>query len=189
MEAILEVGRALRALASAASSHLGSDCYLYAYLGQILLQDRGVSTHLVAGEAAWRTGPGDSDVIAHIGHEKPMALPPGAEGFAYHAWLECGYRIIDFSTYQLSRKAAELDAMDGGKTQVFWAPEVLVTETRLPSYQELVQGTSTGAFYSRNPVIERKLAESFIPDPEDIAIARFIVSKKPEVVLGPNSKS
>lgn len=125
---LARVSSAIRKLAEAASSHVGADCYLHADLCRELLKQHGVESRLVIGFAAWRVGDGHGDVIVHA----PLqGMAPQPEALPFHAWLEIGpaesaHRLIlDFSTYQLRRKAAELDALDGGDTNVNWCPDYL----------------------------------------------------------------
>lgn len=96
-KAVQNMGVAIRKLATAASAQFGGDCYLHAELGRALLADLGIEARRVVGYAAWRTGPGDSDVVAHVPHLQGF-LPAGSQGFAYHAWLEVGDTIIDFTS-------------------------------------------------------------------------------------------
>jgi len=109
------LAEALRKLATAASGNLGADCYIHTAIAQAILLRLGVNAKVVVGYAAWRVGPGDADVILH-------APVPGMVaqfgGLAYHAWLEIGYNIVDFTTYSLREKARQLDKLDGGHTAV-----------------------------------------------------------------------
>ena len=114
-------------------------------------------------------------------------LPPGAQGFAYHAWLVCGTKIIDLTTYQIPRKAAELDAMDGGHTQLDWAPALLIANfADVKSYAAVQQGSAGMFYYERDRRIEKILAETSILDPEDVAHARLILRNPDLMVMGPN---
>ena len=51
----------------------------------------------------------DGSVVAHVSHVKGY-LPLGMNGFAYHAWLTYGSKIIDLTTYQLKQKSKNVDA-------------------------------------------------------------------------------
>lgn len=185
-EAAHKVGAAIRKLATAASGNLGGDCYLHAELGRALLADLGIEARRVVGYAAWRTGPGDSDVVAHV-KQVPGFLPPGAQGFAYHAWLEVGCTIIDFSTHTLRHKAAELDALDGGSTAVAWCPDLLILRKRdVRSYVEVAKLHQGLAFYEEAPELESLLASQFTLDEGDLAAARLILSNPHINVMGPN---
>lgn len=57
------VSSAIRKLATAASSHLGTDCLLHAELGRALLNDLGIKARSVVGCVSWRAGAGQDDVI------------------------------------------------------------------------------------------------------------------------------
>lgn len=184
------VSGALRKLATAASSNLGSDCYLHSALGQVLLADAGIRTRLVAGYAAWRVGPGDGDVIAHTKRTRGYLPPGGGLGFAYHAWLEADGLLIDLTTYQLPRKAEELDAADGGHTTVEWAPPYLVlTLDQVSSYDEVAKGGPGLVYYERDTQVEARLVGGFSLDQGDVEMARLIVSNPEMAVVGPRSQA
>lgn len=180
------VGVALRKMAQAASSHLGGDCFLHAALGQALLAEKGVPSEIAAGYAAWRTGESDGSVIAHTRQVKGY-LPEGKQGFAYHAWLLVPGHIVDFTTYQLKAKALELDALDGGHTEVDWCPPMLLAPiAEVRSYREVAQGHAGLFYYERDLSMEPKLARMFSMDPEDLQIAKLILANPDVAVLGPN---
>ncbi|WP_434715988.1 hypothetical protein [Paraburkholderia sp. A3RO-2L] len=186
--AVASVSHAIRRLAEAASAHIGSDCYLHAGLGRILLADLGFEFQLRVGFAAWRLGPGDGDVVSHTLRTQGY-LPAGAKGFAYHAWLTAGDWVVDFTTYQLARKARELDAIDGGHTTVQWCPDYLLLKTnQIRSYQEVAQAPNAGvAYYEAHAALTQRMAQTSSLDAEDIATARLILRNPEMVVLGPNS--
>lgn len=193
LPAAQRAGEAIRKLATAASSHLGSDCYLHAAIGGVLLSDLGVQTTLRAGHAVWRIGPGDTDVMAHKS-ELGSYLPQGAQGFAYHVWLETVEEsetspiLIDFTTYQMRTKAAQLDAADGGKTRVDWCPNLLVLRRdELRKYREVAAAADAGvAYYESIPGYLERLVAAARLDPEDLALARVIMANPGMNVMGPN---
>jgi hypothetical protein len=186
-------GAAIRKLATAASSHLGSDCYLHAAIGQALLSDLGIQTAIRAGHAAWRIGPGDEDIMAHKS-DLGGYLPDGAQGFAYHVWLETVEEgaaspiLIDLTTYQLRLKASQLDKFDGGNTQVDWCPDLLVLRREdLRDFQEVAKAADAGvAYYESVPGYLERLAAAAILDPEDLRLARLIMASPNVNVMGPN---
>lgn len=184
------VGPALSKLALAASDRLGFDCLLHAAMGQRLLADVGISSELIVGCAAWRVGPGDGDVVAHVFQVKGY-LPPGAEfGFPYHAWLRSGDVVIDFTTYQLRRKAAELDALDEGCTTVQWCPEFLVEPvSNISAYSAVAAAPEAGLFcYEHIPQLQTRVQASTVWDhDEDLTIARLIMANPNMQVMGPNN--
>lgn len=151
---------ALMKLTSSASANFGADCVLHAQLAQAILQEEGITTRLVVGEAAWRIGAGDGDVIAHSPKIGGYA-PAGSKALAFHAWLESESAIIDFSTHSLRAKAAQLDALDGGKTSVDWSPPYLVLErTQVVPLNEVAQAASAGvAFYREIPELNTLIVE------------------------------
>lgn len=185
--AVERVSVALRKLATAASSHLGSDCWLHAELGRQLLADLGYETKCVAGYAAWRVGENSGDVIAHT-NQVQGHLPPGQMGLAHHAWLEYADLIIDFTTYQLRQKARELDALDGGLTVVDWCPEYLMIRRRELHTYEAVAALHTGmAYYEPQMGLESLLSSQFNLDATDLAAARLILANPEIKVIGTRS--
>lgn len=190
LEVVTKASSAIRRLATAASEHFGGDCYLHAAIGQALLARAGIQSRIVVGYAAWRVGMGDGDVISHTTHEVSY-LPPGVDkGLPFHAWLEVGPRILDFTTYQLRKKAAELDAMDGGKTNVAWSPDFLFAKKEMGSpYREVAQVYKTGVFhYQEIPGLHETInAERRTLDPEDILHAEFLMDNQNVMAFGPNN--
>ncbi len=186
-------GVAMRKLALAASTHNGSDCYVHAAIGRELLKDLGIQTEIVAGHAAWRLGSGDGDVMSHVDGVQGY-LPEGAQGFAYHVWLETVEEggaspiLIDLTTYQLRLKAQQLDEADGGTTQVDWCPDLLVLRREdIRSYREVAQAPGAGlSFYQSIPGMLERLAAAADLDAEDLAHARIIMANPDMTVIGPN---
>lgn len=176
---IKAIAWALERLASAASDKFGSDCYLHAALGQRMLADMGVPTEIVGGYAGWRVGPGDGDVITHLPVKGP--LPPGAH--PYHAWLRCGRYLIDFTTYQLPIKAASLDQMDGGTTQVDWAPKyLLVLAESCHTFHEVQQERAGMYFYTRDIPTESLIKRNAHPvDEQDVQNLKLLF-QNPDMV-------
>lgn len=184
---VRRVSMVVRKLATAASAHLGNDCYVHAELGCVLLADLGIEASPVLGFAAWRVGEGDGDVISHAPHTQGF-LPPGLQGFAYHAWLDCFGFVIDFTTYQLRRKARELDAADGGHTTVSWCPEyLLLSRNEIRTYKEVAAALHPGvAHYEARPELETVLGSQYALDPEDLQAARLLLANPGMIVFGPN---
>lgn len=184
---------ALQKLTTSASTQLGADCFMHAELAQILLEEEGVPTRLVLGEAAWRVGQGDGDVITHSPNLGGYA-PQGAKALAYHAWLESGTTIIDFSTHSLCTKAAQLDALDGGKTDVEWCPPYLVLErAQSLTLKEVAQADSAGvAFYQEIPGLHEFMIEQCgfkKADERNRQLLRFVFDNQEMKVFGPNDHS
>lgn len=185
--AVDQVASAIRRLALAASGYLGSDCYLHAEMGRLLLADLGYKATLISGYAAWRVGPGDGDVISHTLHTQGF-LPPGAQGFVYHIWLDCAGFLIDLSTYQLTQKGASLDAADGGITNVQWCPPyLLLSRDQVRSYREVAMALNAGiAYYEADPSLVERLGPTFKVDPADLSAARLLMANPEMQALGPN---
>lgn len=178
---------AMRKLATAASSHIGSDCYIHAALVQKMLESVGIKSVLVVGHAGWRVGDGDSDVVLHI-PQSGVQLPAGA--FPYHVWLEFPqtWHLLDVTTYQLRSKAAELDAADGGRTTVDWCPDFLLTNKNTVSpLKKVIQKRAGMYYYARHkPTEEIILCQAPDLDPTDISSAITIFNNPDIFVMGPN---
>ncbi|WP_041533015.1 hypothetical protein [Pelobacter propionicus] len=182
---IAGVSSAIRRLAGAASGSLGTDCYTHAILAQSILDRLRVASVLKAGYAAWRVGDGNSDVVAHA--PVPGIIPqPG--GFIYHAWLEIGYHILDFTTYLLPLKASQLDALDGGSTTVDWAPPYLLAQRKSVSTMKAVTLGKRGLYYYEfvQSVTDIVLANAQAPDPDETEAAWMLFNNQDMVVVGPN---
>jgi hypothetical protein len=184
---------ALQKLTTSASMHIGADCMLQAKLAQRILQDEGINTRVVVGESAWRVGPGDGDVITHSPRIGGFS-PPGVKAVAYHAWLEMGSTIIDFTTHSLRSKAKSLDAMDGGQTNVLWCPAYLVMQSdETVSLQAVVRAPNHGvACYQQLPGLEEMMVAEGCNkdiDEEDVLLLRLIFDSPEMVVIGPNDRA
>lgn len=190
------ISNAISRLSIAASDQFATDCYMHAALCHALIEKLGVSTRLTIGFAAWRTGNGDSDVISHAPHnpkdhtwinQLARLTPDMQMQVPCHAWLELGDRILDFTTYQLKQKAAMLDAMDGGKTQVDWAPDYLwVSKSTCSTMNQVTQESMGQYWYQRVEPLERFMinrAESICQD--DLTNLMFIYENPSIAVVGP----
>ena len=187
-EAVGRVSAVLIKLASAASAHLASDCFLHAYLGKALLEDLGIQSELRAGYAAWRVGAGDSDVIAHV-NGLPGHLPVGVMGFPYHVWLKSGAFLIDFTTYLLPQKAKALDKADGGQTTVEWNPLVLLLpHEQIVSFRSVARHPDAGVvYYERIEDVEQLVFSMAVCDQSDLAVARLLLAEPEMRVIGINN--
>lgn len=184
------LSNALIKLATAASDRLGGDCVVHATLAYAMLSRRGVPVTIAAGIAAWRVGPGDSDVIVHApikGVEYPeKALP-------FHVWLEVAEdevpHVLDFTTYQFERKARELDQADGGSTRVLWTADYLYAPVaQSKPLNEVIQAPAEGEFfYERIAAVEAKLVPVCLdPDETDLAMLEMVLKNPQMKVMGPN---
>lgn len=149
-----------RVIGAMTDSH-GADCLLYAQVGAEVLRRLGVPATAEAGTASWRVGPGDGDVISHGAHGLPanavVGVPAGAmQAGMFHAWINVGTKILDFTTRQLPHKARQLDEMDGNTTQVDWCPPFLWVDRReLQAHVAVAKAPGAGVFsYERNQAIE-----------------------------------
>lgn len=172
------LGQAMREVVGAITSFHGSDCMSYAAIGAKALEQLGFPAKMVCGSAAWRVGPGDGDVISHASEVgAPAILPlttssnalttsPNVKAGMFHAWIEVGPWIVDFTTAALADKAHILDKLDGGTTLVQWAPEVLwVDRNTCSNFDRVVNGFNAGVYgYRRREDIERALMVEFERD-------------------------
>lgn len=167
------LAKAMSLVLGALTQAHGADCRTYAAVGAEVLSRLGyTAAQKVAGSAAWRVGPGDGDMIAHALELRDaigtMAAPkaPGAMAGMFHAWIEFGDTIVDFTTSSLPDKARQLDELDQGNTQVDWAPAVLwVDKRKLSSFKHVLQCPDAGVFaYRQHPQIEKVVFEEFSRD-------------------------
>lgn len=181
------VASAIRRLALAASSHLGSDCYMLSVLARELLRIDGISAQLVVGYAGWRCGSGDSDVIMHC----PVGSIPPQKGFVYHVWLEIEIinYIFDVTTFSLRQKARDLDLLDGGTTTVDWCPDYLfVPKSSVSALHDVIQKQQGMYFYERQQQVEQIIVASAPDlDPGDLDAAILVHQNQDTVVFGPNT--
>ncbi|GBG14444.1 probable malate:quinone oxidoreductase [Novimethylophilus kurashikiensis] len=186
-DAVGKVGSALRRLATAASGSFGSDCFMHAEMGRLALEELGFKAVRKSGFAAWRLGAGDGDVISHT-EEALSYLPPGTEGLPYHTWLEVSGYIVDFTTYQLRHKAEELDAADGGHTNVDWCPDVLIiNKHHVMTYRQVAQAaTPPAVYYEARSNLDDYLASKYTIDPQDYVALRILMFNQSMQVMGPN---
>ncbi len=184
-DAVAKVSAAISKLATANSSCFGADCYLHAALAVHLLQDLNVFSRIAVGAAAWRVGDGDGDVISHLPGTKSV-VPQGKIGIAYHAWLAIGSDwILDLTTYQLPSKAKSLDEIDGGTTDVRWAPaHLLLHSSEVRPFKDVAQLHHGLAFYQEIKGADVFMAGHFQLDPADLTCARMIMLNPTVNVVG-----
>lgn len=187
----LRLAQALRKMTEAASPHIGADCILQAKLAQASLGELGIETRLVCGEAAWRVGPGDGDVIVHSPRISQMVIAPGA-ALPIHYWLQThAGEILDLTTHSLRAKAASLDAMDGGTTAVEWCPEYLLVMPPRNTLQDVTMAAQAGVFYYAEleglmaRLHARGLGTGKV-DPSDMAVLRMLLRNETIQLVGPN---
>ncbi|QOX80888.1 lasso peptide biosynthesis protein (plasmid) [Trichlorobacter lovleyi] len=178
------VATAVRRLATAASSHVGSDCFIHADLAREILTRQGIKADLVVGFAAWRLSDDDDSVVVHA----PLSGMKEQDGVPYHVWLEVGGMIFDVTSYQLRQKARALDALDGGHTEVDWCPDFLLEKKQdSKSLRETAKGRVGDFYYERNVVLEKKIMEtSQAADPGDIETVLLLFNNPGVIVFGPN---
>lgn len=186
---IERVAKAIRTAMTSLSPHLGADCILHARFAQFLLRQQGVSSNLCVGEAAWRVGSGDSDVIVHshrfggFSTSDQLALP-------MHAWLLVQGRIFDCTTHSLREKARLLDLCDGGKTTVDWAPPYIwLDQQACKTLQEVTAAPEPGiCFYRIVPETQQRVQAAIdrLPlDEDDLLVLRMIYANPDAVLVGP----
>jgi hypothetical protein len=154
------LAKAMKLVVHAITDFHGVDCLLYAKIGAGLLTKLGVPAQAAAGSAVWRVGPGDSDLITHAPElGGAMFVPASAQGQAgmFHAWIEVGDLVIDFTTHSLVDKARMLDEADGGTTQVDWCPPSLwLDKSEMLTMQEVRDHRDAGVCtYVRKEAVEK----------------------------------
>lgn len=187
---VARVAKCIQTVMTSASAKLGADCILHARFAQYLFRQNAIQSRLVVGEASWRVGPGDGDVIAHspsAGGFMPFA---GEMGLPMHAWLEVDGKIFDCTTHTLRLKARELDACDGGKTTVAWAPPYLWIEPmQTVALKDVAQALQPGAVcYREIPELLAKIQKAIDQrplDPEDLMVLRMVYANPDAVLVGP----
>lgn len=163
---LLQLGQAISQVVGAATNFHGADCLLYAGVAAKVLQTMGYPARMVAGSAVWRVGPGDGDVVSHAleinapGTVNSATFAPsnsGAKALMFHAWVEVGEDIIDFTTASLADKAAQLDKMDRRHTQVDWSPQALwLQKNQCLDLLDVVNAPDAGVCaYQRHESIEK----------------------------------
>lgn len=160
-----KAAQAVHQVVCAVTDFQGADCLLYAQVGVQLLNSLGLPAQAVAGSAAWRVGDGDSDVISHAREiQGPQFGPAGGQALLFHAWVSLPGHIVDFSTATLAHKAKELDAADGGRTDVKWNPPYLCAqqESCLPPRQVLMAPRAGAYAYVRHADIEAQAFQALV---------------------------
>ncbi len=182
---IPRLAAAMRKYAMAASDRLGSDSYIHAAIVREILTQIGFDSHVVVGHAAWRVGPGDSDVILHA-PTPGMVVPSNA--LPYHVWLEMDGALLDVTTYQLRLKAEQLDAQDGGQTTVNWCPDFLfVPKSSISPLKDVIQKDAGMYHYERNQRMESSVNQGVHELDQDDVEKVWLLYHNPEcTVQGPN---
>ena len=185
---------AIRKLFESASDSLGFDCYSHHAIASAALTMLGVPNELCIGYAAWRVnGEAPHGVVAH--HTvNSFTFKSDSTAILYHSWLKVGPEIVDFTTYQLPMKAAELDAIDGKHTIIEWAPDYLWSLAKNGvSYTAVREGYIAGLFhYRRDMGLERHLKSKASPvnheDVEYLLIIYHTLCQGDSIhVFGPNN--
>lgn len=182
-----QVASALRRLFQACGTKAGVDCLHHAALGQALLRSLGYESTVRIGFAAWRVGPGDGDVILHAPVTGMAPLAPHSVPF--HAWIEFREVVFDPTAYQLPLKARMLDLIDGGTTDIAWAPEYLAISRDQVQTLHTVRQADTGmVYYDVVPSMETVIKSTMAPiDDEELELLTVIFRNPDTHVIGPNN--
>ncbi len=179
------LARSIQKLAQASSPAVGRDCVLHAYLCQGIIRRLGVQTQLVIGDAAWRVGPGDGDVIVHSQQHGTQLDSVGA---GYHAWLQAGNWLLDFTTYQFASKGQRMTAMDGIPMRVDWNPSYLFRPLKqISPFATVVQKNAGLFYYQQNQAMQDHILAGFVPDDSDIEMLWLIYNNPDVNIFGPNN--
>lgn len=187
LDQVEDVSSAIRRLAVAASDRLGADCFVLSALAQAVLAKQGVHTTLVAGFCAIRVGQADGSVIIHA-PVPGMVAQPGA--IPFHCWLEMETMILDVTTFTLPAKARDLDKLDGGRTDVVFAPDFLFAPKKsVSSYRDTIQLEAGRYHYERRADAEAVVFAKAEPlDLEDVDAAWMLYQNREMEVFGPNDR-
>lgn len=143
----------------------GADCMMYASVGAEALRQVGVPARLQAGDALWRLGPGDADMIHHVaGAGTPTFGPAHVATEVFHAWIRVDAQVnapaqlVDFTTWQLRDKARLLDLADGRHTNVEFCPDYLWVSEKMAAsltMRQVVNSSMAGVYtYTARPRVE-----------------------------------
>lgn len=176
---------AIRKLCTASSSKLGGDCMVHAQIMQSMLASEGIESKISVGNASWRVGDDDPEVISHM---RDANYPYPENSFPYHVWLTSGSYIIDVTTYQLAMKAEQLDEIDGGLTHVTWCPDfLLVKKETVSSFSDTAQLLAGTYHYEEDQVTYNKIMKDLHPvDLDDLENAWTIYRNPGVNVIGLN---
>lgn len=190
---ISNVCRAVRSVCQAASTSLGGDCFMHAWLTQEVLKTHHIDSVIEVGHAAWRVGDGDGDVLTHVCSEEQIQHftsieLTGRAVLPFHVWLEVGGHILDSTLYQIPGKAAYLDSIDGGATSVEWKPDYLFEPlSSVSSMDEVIEKTKGLYFYKKEPRLKKLIFSSIVDlDPSDVQMVLLAYRNPQAVVVGPN---
>ena len=184
-EALLRrLTEALKKYFLSCSTQLGSDCYTLCALGAQILADEGYSAKVHVGEAGWRLGESENDVISHLYSGPPVDSGP----LGYHAWIVCSGYYYDPSIWQLPLKAKQMDEIDGYQTNILWgAPYLYGPIKSYGSLNALRQSNVPGTvYYKRIPKLEKHIASLHELDEIDLNNLRRVYQLNPAKVFGPN---
>lgn len=182
---ISRVASAIRKLATATSSQLGSDCYTHAVIAKEILKRLDIDASIKVGTAGFRVGDGDGDVILH---KVTPGIVPQPGSVAYHVWLQIGSYIFDPTLYQIPAKAESLDQLDGGHTNVTWAPDYLLAPvSSVSTFKDVTQLHAGLYHYSEDKSLtEQIMSNAPLLDMEDVEVAWLLYQNEDILVLGPN---
>jgi hypothetical protein len=180
---LTRAARSVATVMSAISESSGQDCILHAQLLLHLLSDKGITSEVVFGRAAWRHGPEDGAVVAHM----PEAECRTTGHFAGHAWIELrGFIILDCTLWSLPRKIAVLESMDGRRTTNRWTfPVLLAEKAQVSDFLRVRDGHGIAAFYSRdNAMRVAILPQVEPPDPYLLTAVETVYANPGIEVIG-----
>ncbi len=124
-----------------------NNCILVAHVVSSILLSQNINSAICIGYACWSVGSGNNDILTHL----PSSTTQSDEenSIMLHAWVEIGAdkQILDFTTYQFTKKAKILDSIDGLITNVEWCPNYLLSgQDKLKSLQEIQQSEDAGLY-------------------------------------------
>lgn len=174
-----KLAQAVRAALAPVSELRGisaADCTMYATVGVEALRRVGIPARLQVGEALWRVGPGDADVIHHVAAAgTPTFGPAHMVTEVFHAWIGVDAsgaepaQLVDFTTWQLREKARLLDLADGRDTCVKFCPDYLWVPEKIArsmTASQVAASFSVGVY----AYASRRITGLKMPSPDAVAM-------------------
>ena len=124
------------------------NCIFVAHILNDGFKKLNIESNICIGYACWSVGTGINDILNHMPNIS-ITETTDLSSIMMHAWIEIEEkkRILDFTTYQLKKKAQFLDAIDGFKTNVEWCPNYLYSDqSKLKSLEEIQTLSEAGIF-------------------------------------------
>lgn len=181
-ERMIAVANAAAAWVRTNSERPAQDCVSHALVVQNMLEQLGIPSEVVLGEAAWRYGKEDGAVIAHMQRNSDTFVVTDGN-FSGHAWAELtDGTIVDATLWSIPDKVGMLQSLDGRDTTNLWSGDSLVVHSGLVAdFKRVRDGYSIDAYYKG----DWRLTEAFHETLLTLGTQRFMnmASKRGTVVV------